>query len=677
MGKLIDGPGLTTMFVIVSGFSSNYNPAQVITDCTAIALGNDLPIDIAELKKRIDSNKPHKLFKAWSSGFAIVCKLTAPVLFKCAPQRNAGRVQELPFVMWRDGGIQSERGISYTNKYLIAPVGNGVEFRDHKSHYEPVVAAVIRAAVMTEAEMGVFKMLVMEVLEKLPVPKTLYSVISHGIGFRTVLYLPPATSQKNKATIRENVTVIMVPATPDGNKACLAIREALHIVRTDHATLVQARYIGGFSCLIYPGFELIKAKPSLEPESVIWDDVPTVAVYGMRDGLKCTTLLTTLWAVGGLKTDDVTGIYIQRASKHTGPPGYVQHLQDVLYIMGKELFPADFNASAPGFDGISTARGSLRLQPFAGKALRDAARKVHERAHVAWCAAQGVMTGGGPNEVALREHNVEGAIAVVPLPSSEAQVFRNIALRLENLLEAGELERKAGVLREERLIVRLTEMDAERKREVEDNERKRKLEALERDERRRLEAEEAERKRGVAEAERAQRAESQATARRVAEAERRELEEEKATRLREEDRKRDEKTLEETLKSQGNVAATLLETNRLLLSQAAEAKAQLAADKIVTENKTSEAEARAERDRSDVARRLAVDERNSEVMAILARELGKISGINEEILKRQADAAAKAAEATLEEVPGEEAPATTQAARRSGLGRRAASKVPT
>jgi hypothetical protein len=579
--------------------------------------------------------------------------------------------------MWRDGGLQSERGISYTNKYLITPVSNGVEFRDYKSHYDPVVAAVIRAAVMTEAEMGVFKMLVTEVLEELPVPKTLYSVISHGVGFKTVQYLPTATSQKNKSTIRENVIVIMVPATPDGNKACLAIREALNIVRTDQATLVQARYIGGFSCLIYPGFELIKAKPSLEPESVIWDDVPTVAVYGMRDGLKCTTLLTTLWAVGGLKTDDVTGIYIQRASKHTGPPGYVQHLQDVLYIMGKDLFPADFNTSAPGFDGISTARGSLRLQPFAGKALRDAARKVHERAHVAWCAAQGVTNGGSSSEVVIREHNAEGAIAVVPLPPSEAQVFRNIALRLENLLEAGELDRKAGVLREERLLARLTEMEAERKREVEDNERKRKLEVLERDDRRRLEVEEAERRRGVAEAERAQRVESQATAMREAEAERREQEEEKATRLREEDRKRDERTLEETLKSQDNVAATLLETNKLLLSQAAEARAQLAADKIVTENKTTEAEARAERDRSDVARRLAVDERNSEVMAILARELGKISGINEEILKRQADtAAAKAAEVTSDGAPGEESPVTTQAAGRAGLVRRAAAKVP-
>ena len=64
-------------------------------------------------------------------------------------------------------------------------------------------------------------------------------------------------------------------------------------------------------------------------------------------------------------------------------------------------------------------------------------------------------------------------------------------------------------------------------------------------------------------------------------------------------------------------------------------------------------------------------------MAILARELGKISGINEEILKRQADTAAtKAAEATSEGVPGEEAPATTQAAGRSGLARRAAAKVP-
>ena len=156
------------------------------------------------------------------------------------------------------------------------------------------MAAVIRAAVMTEAEMGVFKMLVTEVLDKLDVPNTLYSVISHGISFKTVQYLPTATAQRNKAAIKENVTVIMVPATQEGNRACLTIRESLNIVRTEHATLVQARYIGGFSCLIYPGFELIKAKPSLESESVIWDDVPTVAFLGMRDDLKCTTLLTTL-----------------------------------------------------------------------------------------------------------------------------------------------------------------------------------------------------------------------------------------------------------------------------------------------------------------------------------------------------------------------------------------------
>ena len=35
-------------------------------------MGDDLPIDIAELKKRIYNSKPYKLFKGWGTGFAIV-----------------------------------------------------------------------------------------------------------------------------------------------------------------------------------------------------------------------------------------------------------------------------------------------------------------------------------------------------------------------------------------------------------------------------------------------------------------------------------------------------------------------------------------------------------------------------------------------------------------------------
>ena len=96
----------------------------------------------------------------------------------------------------------------------------------------------------------------------------------------------------------------------------------------------------------------------------------------------------------------------------------MQHLQDVLYIMGKDLFPAIFNASAPGFDGILTGRGSLRLQLFAGKALRDAARKVHERAHAAWCGAQSVVPVAAAGGIAIREHNMGRAIVVVPPPVS-------------------------------------------------------------------------------------------------------------------------------------------------------------------------------------------------------------------------------------------------------------------
>ena len=249
----------------------------------------------------------------------------------------------------------------------------------------------------------------------------------------------------------------------------------------------------------------------------------------------------------------------------------------------------------------------------------------------------------------------------------------NIASRLEALLEANKLE---SALREERLLGKLKEIDEERKREVGEYERKRKLEAQERDERKRLEMEGADKRREAIENERAQRVEMQALAMREAEAVRRAQAEERATRLREEDRQRDEKSLEETLKSQSNMATTLLETNKLLLSQAAEARAQLAANKTDADNKAAEAEIRAERDRSDVARRLAADERNSEVMAILARELGKISGINEELLKRQAETAPKA-EGTLEASQGEEAPAVTQAGGRAGLTRRAASKVPT
>ena len=208
------------------------------------------------------------------------------------------------------------------------------------------------------------------------------------------------------------------------------------------------------------------------------------------------------------------------------------------------------------------------------------------------------------------------AIVAAAPPSSDVLAMMNIASRLEALLEANKLE---SALREERLLGKLKEIDEERKREVEENERKRKLEAQERDERKRLEMEGADKKREAVESERAQRVEMQALAMREAEAVRRAQAEERATRLREEDRHRDEKSLEETLKSQSNMATTLLETNKLLLSQAAEARAQLAANKTDADNKAAEAEIRAERDRSDVARRLAADERNSEVMAILAR----------------------------------------------------------
>ena len=64
-------------------------------------------------------------------------------------------------------------------------------------------------------------------------------------------------------------------------------------------------------------------------------------------------------------------------------------------------------------------------------------------------------------------------------------------------------------------------------------------------------------------------------------------------------------------------------------------------------------------------------------MAVLARELGKISGINQEFLKRQVETPSMAVEGIVEGLQVDEGPATTQTAHRPGLTRRAAAKVPT
>ena len=153
ISSIVDAEGTVSMWVIISGFSDNFTDAQVIADCTYLA-EHHLCIDVANLKARIDSKKPYKMFKTWSrSSFSIVAKLVKAVSFRCAPKANEDR-EEYPVVMWTDGSLHSFGGVTFSNHYLIIAVANGTDYKNYISHAEATPAVVIRAAVMTEAEMG-------------------------------------------------------------------------------------------------------------------------------------------------------------------------------------------------------------------------------------------------------------------------------------------------------------------------------------------------------------------------------------------------------------------------------------------------------------------------------------------------------------------------------------------
>ena len=411
----VDMAGTVSMHVIINGFSDNFTNAQVVTDCEFIAINNNLCIDIADLRARIETKKHFKMFTHWGrSTFAICAKLVKAVNFRCAPQTGTP-YEEFPSVMWREGGPHSIGLQAYTNLYLIVAVTNGPEFKKNKQQYDPLVAAVFRAAVMTEAEMGFFRLLVIQHMEKLSLSKAAYTVLPHCTCFRTAPYSPTPTSRQ-RSNLKENIVLIAVQDNGEGRRAAALIREYLNVRNAENMTMVVERILGGFNCLIHPDLELMRVNPSVGPTEHIWDDLPVVAVSGLRNNLSGQAILTKLWAVGRLRVSAITSVYISRGHKNPNPPTFVILPDDILYIAGEELFPKDFQAASPALDDISKERGSIRITAFAGKALRDASRKANESAHTAWLAGrlrdQARLTNGPM---------FQGTVAVIPPPPPQVQ----------------------------------------------------------------------------------------------------------------------------------------------------------------------------------------------------------------------------------------------------------------
>jgi hypothetical protein len=261
---------------------------------------------------------------------------------------------------------------------------------------------------MTEAEMGFFRLLVIQHMEKLSLSKAAYTVLPHCTCVRTAPYSPTPTSRQ-RSNLKENIVLIAVQDNGEGRRAAALIREYLNVRNAENMTMVVERILGGFNCLIHPDLELMRMNPSVGPTEHIWDDLPVVAVSGLRNNLSGQAILTKLWAVGRLRVSAITSVYISRGHKNPNPPTFVILPDDILYIAGEELFPKDFQAASPALDDISKERGSIRITAFAGKALRDASRKANESAHTAWLAGrlrdQARLTNGPM---------FQGTVAVIP-----------------------------------------------------------------------------------------------------------------------------------------------------------------------------------------------------------------------------------------------------------------------
>jgi hypothetical protein len=406
--------------------------------------------------------------------------------------------------------------------------------------------------------------------------------------------------------LKENVLVIAVPKTGPGATACEKIRTNLNVRSTDSSTVVMERIIGGFNCLIYPGFEAMKLNPAAGPEEHIWDDAPAVAVVGLRSNLSCSAILTKLWAVGRLRTAAVTAVYISRGSDRVAPPTYVRHTTDVLYIMGVDLFPRDFVASAPGLDDISIERGSIRILPFAGKNLRDASRRMHESAHKAWCAAHETPS----RAISVGSH----PMVTSPTPTTELATLQQG--KYDELARQIVVLSEQAAQREARFMEEMHRMEERRRAEAVELESKRRAESELHDARRRQERLEAEQARRLRDEERELRDHESARMLKQADDDRRREAAEANLKMREEDRQRRADELREASKAQEKVVETMELTTKLLAGQNERGtEKDDVLREMVTELREARIERRMEKEKAELAARVAASKAEEEARA--------------------------------------------------------------
>ena len=190
------------------------------------------------------------MFTSWNTGtFAVAVKLNNPAVFRCAPLANA-QMRELAYVLWRAGDEQpaDRRNGKFTSNYLITGLPEGARYVINRALAEPAIAAVIRVAIASEAELGFFRITVQKMLNSSDIDKEQYAVVPLGTCYQTPEYKSAAGVMRSN--LRENVFVISTPDSNEGNAAWWAIRKLLMVDRRGDVATMQTRLLDSFNCLI-------------------------------------------------------------------------------------------------------------------------------------------------------------------------------------------------------------------------------------------------------------------------------------------------------------------------------------------------------------------------------------------------------------------------------------------
>ena len=189
IGSMTDAIRVFAKYVLINGFARDFTNMQVMRECVGLSTRNDLDIDVADLERRLASDRPYKMLTSWNTGtFAVAVRLNNTAIFRCAPMANT-TVRELAYVLWRAGDEQptDRRSEKHTNNYLMTGLVEGSRYTTSRALAEPAIAAVIQVAITNEAELGFFRITVQKMLARCDIDK----------GYTRSSLMPPATRLLN------------------------------------------------------------------------------------------------------------------------------------------------------------------------------------------------------------------------------------------------------------------------------------------------------------------------------------------------------------------------------------------------------------------------------------------------------------------------------------------------